>query len=45
LGPAFGLNFLDSSREARKLTDKDVTAVVVLRHMAMPLALNDAMWA
>ncbi len=44
-GPAFGLNYLDSTEQAKKLTDKDVTAVVVMRHMAMPLTLNDATWA
>src|SRR5437867_156219 len=44
-GPAFSLNFLDSTGQALKLTDKDLTAVVVLRHFAMPLTLNDATWA
>jgi hypothetical protein len=44
-GPAFGLNFIDSTKEALKLTDNDITAVVSLRHMSMPLTLNDAMWA
>ena len=44
-GPAFALNFIDSTEGAKKVTDKDVTAVVVMRHMAMPLLLNDAMWA
>ena len=43
-GPAFGLNFIDSTKEAQKLTDKDISAVVVMRHMSMPLLLNDAMW-
>jgi len=44
-GPTFGLNYLDSTEQAKKLTDKDLTAVVVMRHMAMPLTLNDATWA
>ena len=44
-GAAFGLNFIDSMKEAQKLTDKDVTAVVVFRHISMPLMLNDSMWA
>jgi hypothetical protein len=44
-GAAFGLNFVDSVKEAYKLTDKDVTAVIVYRHFAMPLVLNDSMWA
>jgi hypothetical protein len=43
-GPAFALNFIDSTKEAQKLTDKDISAVVVLRHFSMPLLLNDAMW-
>ena len=41
-GPVFGLNYLDTIEPAKKLTDKDVTAVVVMRHFAMPLTLNDA---
>jgi hypothetical protein len=44
-GAAFGLNFIDSVKEAYKLTDKDVTAVLVYRHFSMPLMLNDNMWA
>src|ERR1044071_4217335 len=35
-GPAFGLNYVDSTTKAKNLTDKDVTAVVVMRHFAMP---------
>jgi len=41
----FAANFLNLYHEAYGLTDKDVTAVVGLRHMAMPMALPDAMWA
>lgn len=44
-GAAFPLNFIDSMKEAQKATDKDVSAVAVFRHMAMPLMLNDAMWS
>jgi len=44
-GAAFGVNFMDSTREALKVTEKDITPVVVFRHMSMPLTLNDAMWA
>src|SRR5215213_189211 len=45
-GAAFPLNFIDSTKEAQPTaTDKDISAVVVLRHFAMPLTLNDAMWA
>ncbi len=44
-GATFGLTFLDTVEESQKLTDRDVTAVVSLRHLAMPLALDDAMWS
>jgi len=44
-GAAFPLNFLASTKEAVKATDADVTGVVVFRHFAMPLMLNDATWA
>jgi hypothetical protein len=44
-GPAFALNFMDSTEQAKKITDKDLTAVAVMRHFAMPLVLNDAVWA
>jgi intracellular sulfur oxidation DsrE/DsrF family protein len=41
---AFAKNFLDLNHEAYGLTDKDLTAVVGLRHFAMPMALPDALW-
>jgi hypothetical protein len=44
-GGAFPLNFIDSTKEATKATDADITAVSVFRHFAMPLMLNDAVWA
>lgn len=44
-GIAFGLNFIDTTKQALKLTDNDVVSVVSYRHMSMPLMLNDAMWA
>jgi hypothetical protein len=44
-GPAFALNYLDSTAQALKLGDKDLSAVVVLRHWAMPLTLTDDVWA
>jgi hypothetical protein len=43
-GAAFPLNFISSTKEAVKVTEKDIGTVVVFRHMAMPLVLNDAMW-
>jgi hypothetical protein len=44
-GPVFALTYVGSTEEAKKVTDKDVTAVVVMRHFSMPLTLNDATWA
>jgi len=44
-GPAFALNYLDTTGPAKKLTDKDLTTVVVMRHSAMPLLVNDVIWA
>ena len=44
-GAAFPLNFIDSTKEAMKVADADITAVSVFRHFAMPLLLNDAVWA
>lgn len=45
VGFVYALNFLDSYSGAQGLTPPDVTAIVVLRHFAMPLALTDAIWA
>jgi hypothetical protein len=44
-GGAFPLNFINSTKEALKVTDKDITPVAVFRHFSMPLMLNDAVWA
>ena len=44
-GAAFPLNFIDSTKEATKATDADITAVSVFRHFSMPLLLNDTVWA
>lgn len=41
----FAANFIKLNMEAYGLQQSDVTAVVGLRHMAAPLALNDAMWS
>lgn len=40
----FAWGWLNLNKEAYGLTDKDLTAVVGLRHFAMPFALSDAMW-
>jgi intracellular sulfur oxidation DsrE/DsrF family protein len=42
---AFAGNFLNLNHEVYGLEDKDMTAVVGLRHMAMPFALPDDVWA
>jgi hypothetical protein len=42
---AYPLNFINSTKDATKTTDADITAVVVFRHFAMPMTLNDAVWA
>lgn len=44
-GGAFPLNFINSTKEALKVTDKDITPVCVFRHFAMPLMVNDSVWA
>ena len=41
----FAMAFLNLNKEAYGLTDKDLTAVVGLRHFAMPMGLTDAIWA
>jgi hypothetical protein len=44
-GGAFPLNFINSTKEALKVTNKDITPVAVFRHFAMPLMLTDSVWA
>jgi hypothetical protein len=44
-GAVFSLTFIDTTKSALKVADKDVNAVVVYRHFAFPLMLNDALWA
>ena len=41
---AFAMHFLDLNRERYGLTDSQLTAVIGLRHNAMPMALPDALW-
>jgi intracellular sulfur oxidation DsrE/DsrF family protein len=41
---AFAMHFLNLNHEAYGLADSDLTAVVGLRHFAMPMALPDALW-
>lgn len=42
---AYPLNFINSTKEATKAADAEITPVLVFRHFGMPLALNDAVWA
>lgn len=41
----YAMNFLDTIESTYKLTDKDITAVVGLRHFSIPLAFNNSIWA
>ena len=41
---AFAMYFLDLNHEAYGLADNQLTAVVGLRHFAMPMALPDVLW-
>ena len=43
-GLAFTMHFLNLNHEAYGLADGQLTAVVGLRHFAMPMALPDALW-
>lgn len=42
---AYAANFADGYKTTHKLADRDITPVIVFRHMAMPLALQDPLWA
>lgn len=44
-GAVYALNWMDSHNATTQTRDGDLTAIVVLRHFAMPLALSDAVWA
>lgn len=44
-GAVYALNFIETSKQASNLTDADHTAVLSYRHYAMPLVLNDEIWA
>ncbi len=43
-GAVFGITLLDTYKAARKTNDSDVSSVLVYRHFAMPLMLDDATW-
>lgn len=42
---AFAMAFLNLNHEAYGLSDKDLSAVVGLRHFAMPIGVSDAIWS
>jgi len=44
-GAVFPLNFIASTKEALKVPDSEISTVAVFRHFAMPLMLNDSVWA
>ena len=44
-GLVFASTYMTKNMEAYGLKPAEITTVVGLRHMAMPLALNDAMWS
>jgi hypothetical protein len=44
-GAAYPLNFIESTKEALKVSDNEITAVGVFRHFSMPILLTDAIWA
>jgi intracellular sulfur oxidation DsrE/DsrF family protein len=44
-GLVFAMNFLNSNNDAYKLADNSLSAVVGLRHFAIPIAFTDDIWA
>lgn len=44
-GLVFAMNFLNSNNEAYKLTDKQLSAVVGMRHFSVPMGFTDDIWA
>jgi len=41
----YAMNFLNTMGETYKAPDKDITAVIGLRHFSIPLAFNNDVWA
>jgi intracellular sulfur oxidation DsrE/DsrF family protein len=44
-GLVFALNFLNSNNETYKLADSSLSAVVGLRHFAIPIGFTDGIWS
>ena len=42
---AYAMNWMDTMKAAYGVTDKDLNAVVGLRHFSIPLAYTDAIWS
>jgi len=42
---AFAMTFMNTIGQTYKTTDKDISAVVGLRHFSIPIAFNDTIWA
>jgi len=42
---AFAMTFMNTIGETYKVSDKDINAIVGLRHAAIPLAFNNDIWA
>lgn len=42
---AYAMNWMDTMKAAYGVTDKDVNAVVGLRHFSIPIAYKDEIWA
>jgi intracellular sulfur oxidation DsrE/DsrF family protein len=42
---SFAMTFMNTIGETYKVSDKDISAVVGLRHFSIPLAFNDSIWA
>src|SRR4051812_6002714 len=40
----YAKTFLDTTKEASGLTDNDLSAVIVFRHMSIPVVFQDAVW-
>lgn len=43
-GLSYARNFLNANNEGYALADKDVSVAVSLRHLAVPMGFNDAVW-
>ena len=43
-GLVFAMNYMNSMTETYKLADKDVSAVVGLRHFSVPMGFQDQIW-